>query len=131
MTKGKENTKANFPITNFDRNNQEHRAALYEYVSQRLTSSGITKDEYKSLRDLPTVGYNSVGNILDVGAKLGYLEWRGGVLLNVGREISFRITYQEEKALQDIANEQRKPVSELLSELVREHISTGSPQNTV
>ncbi|OGM15849.1 hypothetical protein A2V56_05425 [Candidatus Woesebacteria bacterium RBG_19FT_COMBO_42_9] len=77
---------------------------LYEYISSKLASGGLSRGELESIMDYP-IGHSSVRGFVDANLRLGYFQWRGEVLVNTNRKISVGLTKEEEVRLEEKANE--------------------------
>lgn len=74
------------------------QVVLYEYIAGKLSSGGLTKKEYESIKGFP-IGHNSVEGFVKLNVAVGNLDWRGEILVNADRTFNLKLTSQEEEKL--------------------------------
>ena len=90
---------------------------LYDYVFDKLATSGLTKDELKELKRHP-LGHKSLGSFVDANLRVGNFEWINDHLVNVDRQVRLDLTQKEDERLRLLAHEAGLTELELISKIV-------------
>lgn len=95
---------------------------LYEYVCRKLSSGGLTRQEFDSIKRFP-IGHNSVEGFVRLNIVLGNLDWRADTLINVDRTFTLKLTSEEEGELRKKAERLGLTPGEFATQIVLEKLS--------
>ncbi len=103
----------------------ESMSILYRSLSEKLASEGIKKEELEQIKDL-RIGGQTVEDFVRLNLTSGDFEWRGEekqTLVNANRKFQVKLTKQEVRSLETIAEKSGLGVSEHICEIILKSIS--------
>lgn len=98
------------------------QTVLYEYICNKLSSGGLTREELDPIKEFP-IGHNSVEGFVRLNVALGNLDWRGDTLVNADRTCTLKLTLDEEDKLKRRAESLGLTPREFVTQIVIEKLS--------
>ncbi|MBI4057840.1 hypothetical protein HY405_00780 [Candidatus Microgenomates bacterium] len=97
---------------------------LYSYICRKLTSGGISREEFGRIKNYP-IGHNSVEGFVRLNIVVGNLEWRGDILINADCKLTLKLTADEQERLSKKSKELGMTESELATKIVLGTLERG------
>jgi len=98
---------------------------LYDYLSRKLTSDGLTQEEVDQMKDMP-MGHHSVGGFIEANFKAGNFIDREGRIFNANHHLTLKFTKDEGKILENKAQEHGLEPVEFANQILVQALRTIS-----